>query len=257
MIFLLTESKTMSSSQTDITPDDFELHKPILEDSADSIMEYEKHFTASELASVMGISNSLAVNSLIYAYDFPNKTTGYQAIDGFKGEAYKALEVDSLSKSQRNFLIPNLRIISSAYGILKPDDIIKPYRLEYAKPIAGENLTPQKLFKSKITIEIVNYLKASGIKEIINLLPGDADACIDWKIVRAFSKVYKISFLSVNQHGDLKTPSSVKLKELRGSMARFIAVNNITDFNTLKTMESSKFIYSAADSKPGLPVFVG
>lgn len=257
MLSLLAESKTMSVSQVDVSPDNFESHKPPLENSADSIMEYVRHFSAQGLAEVMGVSHNLAVNALKYAYDFPNKTTGYQAIVGFKGEAFRALDITSLTESERQFLIPSLRIISSAYGILRPDDIIKPYRLEYNKAVAGENLTPIKLFKSKVTIELVNYVKASGIKEIINLLPADADSCIDWKIVRAFVKVYKICFLSINKKGDLKTSSSTKIKELRGSMARFIIQNNITDFNTLRSLESDKFIYSSTDSRPGLPVFIG
>ena len=257
MIFLLAESKTMSSVQTDISPECFDSHKPSLENSADSIMEYVRRFSAPQLASVMGVSHNLAVNALKFAYDFPNKTSGYQAIEAFTGEAFRAFDVNSLTEDQRNFLKPNLRIISSAYGILRPDDIVKPYRLEYNKPVAGENMTPVKFFKSKVTIELVNYLKASGIKEIVNLLPGDADACLDWKLIKAFAKVYKICFLSFDKHGNLKTPHSGKIKELRGSMARFISIHNITDFNSLKSTESDKFIYSAADSKPGLPVFIG
>ena len=246
----------MAGNQYPVDADLFDKNKPELENIADSIMENIKDIPAEELSHIMGISRKLAITAVKYAYDFPNKTTGYTTLEGFTGEAYRSLDVKSLNNTALQNINPQLRIISSAYGLLKPSDIIKPYRLEYNKPLGPSNNTPIKIFKPKVTVELVKYLKDQNIKEIIDLLPADADSCVDWKIVRAFAKVHKICFYTMNNDGTTKTPIASKLKSMRGLMARNILENNISSFEELTGFESDNYVYSAADSKPGLPVFI-
>lgn len=256
MLILLAESKTMSTDQIQVCQETFESNKPIFEGLADSLMEHVSTLTPTEVSEILGISNSLASKAISFAYDFPNKTMGYKALFAFTGDAYRGLEASSLNEGSISRSKSQLRIISSAYGILSPENIIKPYRLDFNKPISIQGETPVKTFKSKVTIDLVRYIKDNSFKEIINLLPAEAEACIDWKILRAFSKVYKITFKTIDSDGKLHTPLAKYLKELRGRMARTILQQNIDNFKALTVFDSLHFIYSAADSKPGLPVFI-
>ena len=256
MLTLLAESKTMAPSPEAVSAIDFQNHTPVFESSADAIMAKMESLRPSEISQILGISSQLAVKAHNLAFEFPNKLTGYKALFGFTGEAFKALDASSLPQEAIGNADSNLRFISSVYGLLKPDDIIKPYRCEFNKPIAPGNQTPIQLFKQKNTIELVNFIKENKINDIINLLPGDADKCIDWKIVRAFAKVHKICFQFISPDGKLKTPIAKKLKETRGLMARQILIEGVDSFKELIDMKSNHFIFSPGDSKPLLPVFI-
>ena len=256
MLLFLAESKTMSGTQMGVDPKYYHEHCPVFEKMADTLMERIESLTIGDLSQILGISNQLAIKAHSLAYDFPHKLTGYKALDGFIGEAYRGLDVKTMSTESISRANDTLRIISSVYGLLRPNDIIKPYRCEFNKPIGVDNVTPIKLFKSKITIELVNHIKSNKINEIIDLLPGDADKCIDWKIVRAFASVQKICFQSISPEGKLKTPIAKRLKELRGIMARTILMEGISTFKDLTTFKSEHFIYSEHDSKPGLPILI-
>ena len=209
-----------------------------------------------QIAEILGISNQLAIKAHSLAFDFPHKATGYKAIFGFTGEAFKSLDAKTLGNSELENANKCLRLISSVYGFLHPSDIIKPYRCEFNKPIAPGHKTPIQVFKPKITVELVKYIKENKIQDVVNLLPGDADKCIDWKIVRAFVKVHKICFQTITPEGKLKTPLAKRLKELRGEMARRILTDGLQNFQELTKMESNNFVFSPNDSKPLLPVFL-
>lgn len=256
MVTLLAESKTMLSEEKPVLESVFEDHTPALEEMADHTMDFIRNLSVNEISELLGISSQLAMKSVGYAYEFPNKKMGYGAIYGFTGEAFKALDVSTISKEALDFANDNLRIISSLYGILKPDDIIKPYRLEFNKNCAPNNQNIAKYLKPKITIEFVKFLRSQKVKDVIDLLPADADACLDWKIIRSVSKVHKINFKTLDNSGKLKTPLTKHLKESRGKMARFILENSIQSFSDLIKAESEDFFYSPNDSKPGLPVFL-
>ena len=246
----------MLSEQSAISNAEFEESKPVFETTADWIMAYLSSLSPDEISNKLGVSKTLAIKARSLAYDFPHKATGNPAIYSFIGEAYRALDFKSLPKAYLSKADNSLRIISSIYGILKPSDIIKPYRCEYNKEITPNNQTSIKLYKSKNTIEFVKYIKENKIKEIIDLLPADADKCLDWKIIRAFASVYKISFKEISQNGELKTPIASKLKEMRGRMYRSIIENSLETFSDLKLFYSNHFVFSPIDSKPGLPVFI-
>ena len=239
-----------------VNHEEFFQHKPLFEDLADSIMDFINSLSPSQIAERLSISNSLAVKAHSLAFEFPYKLSGYKAVFGFTGEAFKGFDASSLSPDGLSRTLSDLFIVSSVYGLLHPSDIIKPYRCEFNKPINPGNKTSIQIFKAKNTAAIVNYIKERKIKDIINLLPGDADKCLDWKIIRAFASVHKICFQQILPDGGLKTPLAKRLKELRGIMARTIMEENIQTFTELKDFQSNQFIYSSDHSKPGMPVFI-
>ena len=256
MLVLLAESKTMSNLEGTVDDKILAEHLPVFENTADGIMTRMESLSPADISSILGISHQLSVKAHNLAYEFSHKATGYEAIYGFTGEAFRSLDAKTLTPEALNYSKNNLQFISSVYGLLKSSDIIKPYRCEFNKPVAPDNKTPIQIFKPKITTYLVNYIKDNKVRDIINLLPADADKCIDWKIVRAFAKVHKICFQTITPEGKLKTPIAKRLKELRGLMAREILLNQIDSFQELTNIRSEHFIFSADDSKPLLPVFI-
>lgn len=247
----------MSDNLRDISPEDYNAHSPLLELVADETLRFISSLTVEEIMNIMPVSKALAAKVKSLAYEFPNKSTGYNPLTAFCGEAFRGLDASTLSHEAIFRASSQLRIISSAYGILRPTDIIKPYRLDFNKKVGPDYQNINKILKPRITVEIVKYVKENKIKDIINLLPADADDCLDWKIIRAFAKVHKILFKIISPStGDLKTPIAKRLKELRGIMTRIILENDISTFDQLKSFENNYFVFSPADSKPLLPVFI-
>ena len=246
----------MSSAQYAIKDIEFQNHQPIFESFADELMLFLAQKSPLEISQLMSISGSLAIKVHKLSYDFPNKSMGYKSYEGFTGEVFKSLDFSTLESEDLKFAQSNIKIISSTYGLLSLTDVIKPYRTEFNKYIIGGKETPIRFYKQKNTIALVNFLKKNGVKEIINLLPSDADATLDWKIIRAYAKMHKIIFKTISSKGELKTPATGRLKELRGLMAREIIKNRILTYNTLIQTTSPNFLFSPLDSKAGLPVFI-
>ena len=256
MIILLAESKTMASQQDEISEQEYLIHRPLLEDMADKTMAFIATLNCSQISEMLGVSSQLSRKIINLAYEFPAKTKGNNALHSFTGDAYRALDASSLNRETIIRANKHLRIISSLYGILKPDDIIKPYRLDFNKDCGPDHVNMTKYLKSKVTISLVNFIKQTEQQEIIDLLPADASKCLDWKIIRAFSKVNKICFQTLTPAGKLRTPQAARLKELRGKMTRFILQEDIKTFSDLINYRNDDFVYSPDDSKLGLPVFI-
>ena len=255
MLILIAESKTMNISQSTIENDILECHQPLFEHQANQIVSWLNSLSLQELASVIGISLSLAQKTKKLLYEFPFKHTGETAMSAFTGEVFKALDYNSLDQEAKEYLSARIRIISSLYGLLFPADIIKPYRLDYNKNCAPEGKSLINFWKQILTIALVKNLKENGVNEILNLLPGDADKFLDWKVIKAFANVVKIDFKIFNSHG-LKTPHAGLLKALRGNFIRMLAINQVASIKDIFTIQNDNFIYSPENSKPDYPMFI-
>lgn len=256
MLILLAESKTMSAHQYPVEPAKYAEHTPVVESTADEIMAKMESMTPGEISEALGISNGLAVKAHNLAYDFPHKLSGYKPLEAFTGEAFRSLEASTLSPEALERAAVSLKFISSVYGLLSAEDIIKPYRNEFNKALDPSLGTPIQIFKPKVTIALAKIIKENGVKDVINLLPADADKCIDWKIIRSFTKVHRMVFQTIGPSGKLKTPIAGRLKALRGTMARTILSENLQTFSDLTNFESPDFFFSPTHSKPLLPVFL-
>lgn len=250
MIILIAEAKTMVTAQQPVTPQEFAANMPVCETKADEIMIQYATLTVADIAQLTGMTASLSTKLYKYAYDFPNKSTGLQAIQAFTGVLFKALDHASLPEEAKRRCANNVRIISSLYCWLKPHDIIKPYRLNYtSKVLSPENkeLSAAAFWKSDGTIQLVNTIKNDNHREILNLLPGDAARFIDWKLVKKFAKVWKVDFTDAATNA---TPSAGRLKEMRGKLLRQILTEGISDCNSIRNVVSDSYI---CDGTPQYP----
>ncbi len=256
MITLIAESKTMDRSLEDISLDDFLEHKPIFETEAEEIMAFLRSLPLPEIAERLKLSPSLAMKAAQDAQLFTDISRGKTALTEFTGEVFKALDVKSLNEDDCKFAGNHTIIISSLYGLLRPSDIIRPYRLDYSGDCAPNGMKLANFWKSKLTIALVNLLKERKEKEILNLLPGEAMKCLDFKVIKAFAKVEKPDFKLVSDMATLKTPHTGRLKELRGLLLRHIIQNKITSFKELLQISTYEFGVDYENSKPGMPLIL-
>ncbi len=132
MITLIAESKTMSSSLDPISEAEMQSHRPLFEDDARKIMEFVRSNDVEELAMRLKVSIPMASKALRLAYDFTDQSQGGQAITEFTGEVFRALDVATLLPEDLKFASGRVFIISSLYGMLRSEDFIRPYRLDFS-----------------------------------------------------------------------------------------------------------------------------
>lgn len=249
MLILIAESKTMRDER-EVSSEEYSLHRPQLETQADRIMNLFSGMQVEEIAGMTGLSQSLANRLYQYAYEFPNKQMGNSAIEAFSGVVFKALEYSSLSSQAQKLCEGEVRIVSSLYGWLRPDDIIKNYRLDYKSRLPrneSEEVAGTVFWRKDVTIRLVNELKETGNSEILNLMPGDASAYIDWKLVKNFAKVWKCDF---NDAVTGKTPAAGKLKEMRGLLLRQILSETVERCEEIKQLTSDDYFCEGTTKYP-------
>ncbi len=255
MITLIAESKTMSASRPDCFNPSM-LTIPVFEKEAQTLAHSFAALHSEEIAQRMAVSMPLAIKAKRLFFDFQVGDTKSSALSAFTGEVFRAFDISSLSQDDIDFTANKLNIISSLYGLLRPTDAIKPYRFDFDIEIPGSGATVQKDWKQKITIAFVRMLKESGESEVLDLLPAEAAKCLDWKIIKRFARVMKVNFNTVNDKGQLKTPHSGKIKELRGKLLREIVINRIDRLNDVLSIHTPSFGLDEDNSLKDYPTFV-
>ena len=132
----------------------------------------------------------------------------------------------------------SLRILSGLYGILKPLDLIQPYRLEMGTKLSFDNnKNLYEYWREKITKQL--NLELSENEPILNLASNEYFKAIDSKVVD--TDIYSANFKQLKD-GDYKT-IAIFSKKARGMMTRYIIENNITDISSLKSFNYDGYIY--------------
>lgn len=214
-----------------------------------------KKMSPGQLSKLMGISKDLGeLNFARYQnWNLPfTPENAKQAVLAFNGDVYQGLDANTLSgnileKSQRK-----LRILSGLYGVLKPLDLMQPYRLEMG--------TTLKYYRSKdlyafwnpaITQNINRAIEESGSSVLVNLASNEYFKSIDKKKLKA--EIVTPEFKDW-KNGSYKMISFFA-KKARGLMTRFILENNIDNPEELQAFESEGYVFNPDRSKPGKPVF--
>jgi uncharacterized protein len=212
---------------------------------ADYLAGKLKQLKPSELAHLMDISPKLAqLNTERYANW--KQAIGKQALFAYNGDVYDGLSATTLSNEEIGFAFKHLRILSGLYGLLKPLDSIKPYRIEmgiaFTTPKA-ENL--YKYWGDRITDLLKKQIKESGSNVLINLASQEYFAAINTKKLktRIITPVFK------DKSNDKYTVVSFFAKKARGMMCRFIIQNAITDFEMLVGFDEGGYHFNHQLSK--------
>ena len=253
MITLLSPAKTLdfdSHVATDICTE------PEFLSLSNSLIEGLAKLSPEQVGQLMNLSPKL---SELNHQRFNNwslshkKENSKQALLAFKGDVYEGLKAWDFSAQNFRFAQKSLRILSGLYGLLKPLDLMQPYRLEmgtvYANP-AGKDL--YSFWGNRLAEVIQKDLKQSKSKTIVNLasLEYSKAARLNKIDAEVISPVFKDE-----KNGNFKI-ISFYAKQARGLMANFIITNQIEDPSLLTGFSSNGYTYSAEQSKPFEPVFL-
>jgi cytoplasmic iron level regulating protein YaaA (DUF328/UPF0246 family) len=171
----------------------------------------------------------------------------------FKGDVYQGLSADTFNTKQLKFSQKHLRILSGLYGILKPMDLIKPYRLEMGTKLVtdkGKNL--YEFWGNAIQKNIINELDEQKSDLVINLASKEYFSVIGK--MPEYLNVVSPAFKDF-KNGKYKI-ISFYAKRARGLMARWIIENNIKDFERLSEFNVDGYYYSSKESSVNEPVFL-
>lgn len=222
---------------------------------AKSINELLKKKTPGELSKLMKISEKLGNLNWERNQNFKipfNKENARPAVYTFDGDVYSGLNVYSLPLQKINVLQNSLRILSGLYGVLKPLDLIQPYRLEMGTkfPIDKyKNL--YDFWKQKITTFINDELEENEL--FINLASNEYFSSIDDKVLK--TEVITPQFKDF-KNGTLKM-ISFYAKKARGMMARYLIDKENIAFDTLLGFDHDGYVYSEEHTESPLsPVFI-
>lgn len=199
-----------------------------------------------EISHLMDISDKLADLNHSRYQDFQedhNKKNSRPAVYAFAGDVYTGLDAYSLPLEKLDFLQDSLRILSGFYGILRPLDLIQPYRLEMGTSLSvGRKKDLYELWQEKVTSFLNNELKED--ETFVNLASQEYFKAIDTTKLKVpvITPVFK-DF----KNGQLKI-ISFYAKKARGSMTRFIVENEITSREELKAFDIDGYRYSSEES---------
>lgn len=254
MIILLAESKTFNAASQ---PRDAEsLTTPAFNSQAQEIIGSLSGLSAASLRQALGLSPTLAARMQGYINEF-NAGESIPVWAAFTGVVFKALDIPSLDEAACGRLRSRLRIISSLYGYLRPDDGIRPYRMEYKSVPPFPGILLSTYWRELLADPLREEIEKVGDGIILNLLPADAQACLPLKELRKEYTLVTPSFKEMRPDGTLSTPIAGKLKRMRGLFARMALAEDLKSLQDLLACRSMDFAYYPEGSQRELdPVFV-
>ena len=241
MLAVISPSKTQDFSSSNV--DVFTKMRQI--EQSQILIDLLKTKTQGEIASLMSISDKLSKLNFDRFQTFSTPftlTNAKQALLAFKGDVYNGIDAPNLSSQDLDFAQSCVRMLSGLYGVIRPLDLIQPYRLEMGTRLEndkGKNL--YKFWSDKIS-QILNEDESSVI---INLASNEYFKGIDKKSLNA--KIINIAFKELK--GDTYKIIGIYAKRARGLMVNYMIKNRITKSDDLKNfnVEDYKFRQDMSD----------
>ena len=214
-----------------------------------------KEKTPAEISQLMKISEKLGNLNWERNQNFKlpfNKHNARPAVYTFDGDVYTGLDVFTLPPEKIQVLQESLRILSGLYGVLKPLDLIQPYRLEMGTKFpVDENKNLYDFWKQKITTFINDELEENEL--FVNLASNEYFSAIDSKVLR--TAVITPQFKDF-KNGTLKM-ISFYAKKARGMMVRYLLDKENVTAETLLDFDYGGYVYSEEHTQsPLAPVFI-
>jgi cytoplasmic iron level regulating protein YaaA (DUF328/UPF0246 family) len=253
MLIVISPAKTLDFE----TPARSDIHTQAdFLDRSEHLIDQLTSYSPHDLQGLMKLSEKLAELNVARYHDWQRPFTARnakQAIFAFQGDVYTGLQADELNNDQLQYAQSHLRILSGLYGVLRPLDLIQPYRLEMGIKLnndRGRNL--YDFWGSEITNNINNHMQEIESKYLINLASNEYFKSIKRKELNA--EVLTPTFKDW-KNGQYKIISFFA-KKARGTMSAWIIKNKVKTRAKLEEFNLDGYHYSQTDSTPATPVFL-
>ncbi|MEG3170178.1 peroxide stress protein YaaA [Sphingomonas sp. LB3N6] len=239
MIAVLSPAKTL----------DYESALPKLEpttprfaDEAKTLAHAAAHLTQKKLSELMHISPALAKLNADRYRDF-DTLPERPAMFAFAGDVYTGLEAKTLDEAAVDHAQDHVRMLSGLYGLLRPLDLMRPYRLEMGTRWAPRKTKLTDWWGDRIAKLLADDVDAEGSGTIVNLASQEYWAAADGKLPSSI-RVVAIDF----REGEAQKFVSFHAKKARGMVARWLVEHRVDDIDGIKGFDSDGYAYDAAGS---------
>ncbi len=250
MLLLLSPAKSLDFSDSmSLGP----TSQPALGTEALKVMEVLANKGPQELQKLQSISEKLAKLNFDrnQQWQFPAQEPSRQAVLAFTGDVYKGLAAHEWTEEDMEFAQEHLRILSGLYGLLKPGDLIMPYRLEMGTKISvARSASLYDFWEKPLQALLKQQIKPDTA--IVNLASNEYFKA--WQKAGLKNKVLKPEFKDKSR-GKYKV-ISFYAKQARGLMAKYIIQHRIKELESLKDFNLGGYYFSAQESTDDTWVFL-
>ncbi len=254
MLILLSPAKIQNFKSQQIT-EKYTFPEFIAE--AGKLVNLIRELSPNELSKLLDINANLTQLNFDRYFNWHKPFTvenAKQAILVFDGEVYRGLDAKSFSDDDFEYAQNHLRLLSGLYGVLRPLDLIQPYRLEVSSKLInpqGNNL--YDFWQKKVTKSVLSALVNSGKPEILlNLASSEYFKSLNLKNKKV--KVIDVEFYEYKN--DTFKQIVIYTKKARGLMAGYVIKNRIEDEENLKGFNSDGYWYSPQMSTDNKLIFI-
>lgn len=253
MLVIISPAKTLDF---DTPPIAKTASKPAMLKDSSELVDIMRNYSPDGLMDLMGVSKKIGELNVerFHNWHTPfNKSNAKQALLAFKGDVYTGLDAETFKAEDFEFAQQHLRILSGLYGVLRPLDLIQPYRLEMGTKLAndkGNNL--YEFWGDKPAKSVNKQLKALQSDTLINLASNEYFNAIDKSVLNAniITPVFKDY-----KNGKYKIISFFA-KKARGLMSAYIIKKRITDPAKIKRFNVDGYRFDKASSSDNEWVFL-
>lgn len=245
MLMVISPAKTLDYETAPVTE---RFTQPQHIDHASDLISQLRDFSPQQIAELMHLSDKLAgLNAARFGSWSRTFTTenAKQALLAFKGDVYTGLAVEDFSEQDFDFAQKHLRMLSGLYGVLRPLDLMQPYRLEMGTKLAnprGKDL--YAFWGERISGWLNDALAEQGDDVVLNLASNEYFSAVKRKALNA--RVISTEFRD-EKNGEYKI-ISFYAKKARGMMARYVIKEKITDPQALKNFNYQGYQFCAERS---------
>lgn len=242
MLIILAPAKTLDFEKQQVTR---RSSTPAFVEDSETLVNCLRRFSPKQLSNLMKISGELAqvVHQQYAAWSPPfTPSNAKQAVLAFRGNAYVGLNADTFSAADFGNAQQSLRIVSGLYGVLRPLDLIQPYRLEMAtklKSPRGKNL--YEFWGTRITEALKKDLMRQNEPVLMNLASNEYFKSVRPR--RLDARIVTPNFKE-SRHGTYKSIGTFA-KKARGLMASYIIHNRLTDVEDVKSFDADGYHFDA------------
>jgi hypothetical protein len=243
MITVISPAKTLDF---DTSPTTLKHSAPVFTARTSTLVDVMRRKSSKDLSKLMGISPKLAALNVarFQSFDLRSKMAK-QALLAFKGDVYLGLEAETYGERDFNFAQKNLRILSGLYGILRPLDMIQPYRLEMGtRLIINSHKTLYEFWGEELGEALGSELCEHRNKTLLNLASIEyfkavSTTKLPGKVITPVFKDYTKGTYKV---------LGFFAKKARGLMASFIVKNRISKPEDIKAFSEDGYKYNESYS---------
>jgi uncharacterized protein len=245
MLFLLSPAKALDYE----TPPHVGVHtQPLFVQQAQQLMDVLRPKNPQDIATLMGLSDSLAgLNVARYQAWTPdfNTANAKQAVLAFNGDVYDGLSAKTLAPTDLDWLQDHLCILSGLYGVLRPLDLMQPYRLEMGTPLAtpeGKNL--YQFWGRQIADYLNQRAAADKTPVVVNLASEEYFKSVDTRAL----KPRVVTCVFEDRKGAQYKVVSFFAKRARGLMMRHAVEHRATTVDDLKAFDAAGYRFAPTAS---------